>query len=162
MSPRIGDHLTSGEQHGIYVTGNFVITHRNGSLEKESFDSPAWRNSEVKTIAFCNYHIVAEELYKKYRGKYYSTIGGFINDVTEITHGKNGAYKLLGVLTAGVGTSVFSAGVESCEGLSKFVSEGDNFVTQTLRATIGAPVALGYTIIKSPIFLMSKYFNFPW
>ena len=159
MSPRIGEHIITNGNRGVYVPGNNVIVHRNDTLIKESFDSPTWRNYEVYAGAFCDYHVMAEELYQQYGGKYYSPVGGFINDIINKTHAKSGLYQALGYATVGVGSSMVTAGVESLEIVSNFVSRGDNIVTQTARAVAIAPIAVAFTVIKSPVFLISKMFN---
>lgn len=159
MSPKIGEHIYCGDQHGIYVTENFVISHRDGTLEKESLDSYSWRNYEVYASAFYEYHVVAEELYQQYRGKKYSPACGFINDVITKTHAKSRGNKAVIDPTAGVGSSIYSAGIESCEIVTSFVGNGSNIVTQTARAVGAVPFVVGFTVVKAPILFISKIFN---
>ena len=157
--PKLGDHIRCGDKHGIYTSGNQVITYSNGYIVKETFNSSHWNQCEVFSQASCNYHIVAEQMYDEYRGKKYSTVVGFINDVINKTHGRSDAYKIFGYMTLGVGTSFISSGVEAGEMYSEFVDRGDNVVTKTARAVVFAPVFVGQTIIKAPIFLLSKLFS---
>ena len=140
MTPRPGEHIICNGQDGFYVGSNEVVTWRNNRILKESLDS--WRGYKITAEAYHNYEQSALELYNEYNGKDYNIID-FVTSVKNKQHGKGTVYSIANVVTLGIGTSMVSSLVESCE-----------------RSSVAMlPVNLAVGLLKSPVYLFTKWFT---